>query len=58
MKLKNKINKTQTMRDLHKKATKMYKNTYQPETYIAGYMAGAEDLFDLLRLPVVTNKSI
>ena len=52
MNFKSKINKTQTMRDLHKKARKMYKNTYQPEAYIAGYMAGAEDLFDSLRFPV------
>lgn len=56
IKLKSEINKTAVMRDLRKKAENMYEHTYEGELRIEDFMSGVNTLFNLLRLPLVTNR--
>jgi hypothetical protein len=57
IKLKKEVNKSAIMRELRKKAVKMYENSSEREYAIEKFMEGAESLFNLLRLPVVSNSS-
>lgn len=57
IKLKKEINKSAVMRELRKEADKMYENSWEREYAIEKFMEGAESLFNLLRLPVVSNSS-
>ena len=50
IKLKSEVNKSATMRDLRKKAEKIYKDSHEPEEGIEDFMRGANAMFDLLRL--------
>ena len=57
IKLKKEVNKSAIMRELRKEADKMYENSSEREYAIEKFMEGAESLFNLLRLPVVSNSS-
>ena len=57
IKLKTEVNKSAVMRELRKEADKMYENSWEREYAIKKFMEGAESLFNLLRLPVVSNSS-
>jgi len=57
IKLKSKVNKSQIMRELRKEADKIYENSWEREYAIEKFMEGAESLFNLLRLPVVSSSS-
>ena len=57
IKLKKEVNKSAVMRELRKKANKMYENSWEHEHAIEKFMEGAECLFNLLRLPVVSNSN-
>ena len=49
IKLKNKVNKSAIMRELHNEAVEMYKNAYEGEYAIEQFLYGAEKLFEKLR---------
>ena len=53
--LKNRINKSDTMRKLRKEAEKEYESCWQPKLQIEAFLKGAESLLKLLHLPI-TNK--
>lgn len=53
--LKNKLNKTATLKQLREDAEKGYKDSWQPELQIEAFMKGAEALLNLLHLPRVSN---
>jgi len=57
IKLKKEVNKSSVMRELRKEADKMYGNSLERDYAIEKFMEGAESLFNLLRLPVVSNSS-
>lgn len=57
IKLKKEVNKSAVMRELRKEAEKKYENSWEREYAIEKFMEGAESLFNLLRLPVVSNSS-
>lgn len=57
IKLKKEVNKSAIMRELRKEADKIYENSSEREYAIEEFMKGAEYLFNLLRLPVVSNSS-
>lgn len=57
IKLKNKINKSATLRELRKEAEKGYKHSWQPELQVEAFMKGAEALLNLLHLPRVSQQS-
>lgn len=57
IKLKSKINKSATMRELRKEAEKGYKHSWQPEIQVEAFMKGAEALLNLLHLPRVVEQS-
>ena len=57
IKLKSKINKSATMRELRKEAEKGYKHSWQPEIQVEAFMKGAEALLNLLHLPRVVLQS-
>ena len=57
IKLRKEVNKSAIMRELRKEADKMYENSWEREYEIEKFMEGAESLFNLLRLPVVSNSS-
>lgn len=49
IKLKEKINKSQIMRELYNEAVEIYKNSYESEYCIEQFLYGAEKLFEKLR---------
>jgi len=57
IKLKEKVNKSQIMRDLHNEAVEIYKNSYEAEYCIEQFLYGAEKLFEKLRQSNVVRQS-
>ena len=57
IKLKTEVNKSAIMRELQAKATEGFKNSWQPELQVKAYMNGVHDLFKLLRLSNVVERS-
>jgi len=55
VKLKDKVNKTKIMGELLRDAEIGYHDSWQSELQIEAYMNGAERLFNLLRLPIVSK---
>lgn len=53
--LKEKVNKSATIRELRKYANKTYENSWESEYAIEKFMEGAEHLFKLLRIGDVIN---
>ena len=53
--LKNKLNKTATLKQLREDAEKGYKDSWQPELQVEAFMKGAGALLNLLHLPRVSN---
>lgn len=57
IKLKNKVNKSAIMRELHNKAVEIYKDAYEGEYAIEQFLYGAEKLFEKLRQCDVSGRS-
>mgnify|MGYP001095771892 CR=1 FL=1 len=57
IKLKNKVNKSAIMRELHNEAVEIYKNAYEGEYAIEQFLYGAEKLFEKLRQCNVSGRS-
>ena len=57
MKIKDKVNKTQLFRDLTEIGKKRFEFTCEPDEDLKVFLDGAEQLFKLLRLPVVVSTS-
>ena len=55
MKIKDKVNKTQLFRDLTEIGKKRFEFTCEPDEDLKVFLDGAEQLFKLLRLPVVSK---
>lgn len=53
--LKDKLNKTATLKQLREYAEKGYKDSWQPELQVEAFMKGAETLLNLLHLPRVSG---
>jgi hypothetical protein len=55
MKIKDKVNKTQLFRDLTEIGKKRFEFTCEPDEDLKVFLDGAEQIFKLLRLPVVSK---